>query len=94
MLQFSSAERQVSYTNFGVYDATNWGIEVLVEAVAQGTASFGIDFVERASAARLYFFVLRKPKSLHSWPSCIIAFSEANGLIAKYITPMMGGARS
>ena len=45
VLQLSSAGGQVAYPNFSLYHATKWGIEGFVEAVAQETASFGIDFV-------------------------------------------------
>ena len=45
VLQLSSTGGQVAYPNFSLYHATKWGIEGFVEAVAQETASFGIDFV-------------------------------------------------
>lgn len=45
ILQVSSEGGQIAYPNFSVYHATKWGIEGFVEAVAQETAPFGIDFV-------------------------------------------------
>ncbi|MCC8392793.1 SDR family oxidoreductase [Paraburkholderia sp. MMS20-SJTR3] len=45
VLQLSSTGGQVAYPNFSVYHATKWGIEGFVEAVAQETAGFGIDFI-------------------------------------------------
>jgi NAD(P)-dependent dehydrogenase (short-subunit alcohol dehydrogenase family) len=45
ILQVASEGGQVAYPNFALYHATKWGIEGFVEAVAQETASFGIDFV-------------------------------------------------
>lgn len=45
VLQVSSTGGQVAYPNFSVYHATKWGIEGFVEAVAQETAGFGIDFI-------------------------------------------------
>ena len=44
VLQVSSEGGQIAYPNFSVYHATKWGIEGFVEAVAQETASFGIEF--------------------------------------------------
>lgn len=44
IMQVSSEGGQIAYPNFSVYHATKWGIEGFVEAVAQETASFGIDF--------------------------------------------------
>ena len=45
VLQLSSTGGQVAYPAFSVYHATKWGIEGFVEAVAQETASFAIDFI-------------------------------------------------
>ncbi len=45
VLQLSSTGGQVAYPAFSIYHATKWGIEGFVEAVAQETAGFGIDFI-------------------------------------------------
>ena len=44
VLQLSSEGGQIAYPGFSFYHATKWGIEGFVEAVAQETAPFGIDF--------------------------------------------------
>lgn len=44
VLQVSSEGGQIAYPNFSLYHATKWGIEGFVEAVAQETKSFGIQF--------------------------------------------------
>lgn len=44
ILQLSSEGGQTAYPNFSLYHATKWGIEGFVEAVAQETAPFGIEF--------------------------------------------------
>jgi NAD(P)-dependent dehydrogenase (short-subunit alcohol dehydrogenase family) len=45
ILQASSEGGQIAYPNFSLYHATKWGIEGLVEAVAQEVAPCGIDIV-------------------------------------------------
>jgi len=45
IMQVSSEGGQIAYPNFSLYDATKWGIEGFVEAVAQEVAPFGIDFI-------------------------------------------------
>jgi len=44
VIQVSSEGGQIAYPNFSIYHATKWGIEGFVEAVAQETAPFGIQF--------------------------------------------------
>lgn len=44
VLQLSSEGGQIAYPAFSFYHATKWGIEGFVEAVAQETAPFAIDF--------------------------------------------------
>jgi NAD(P)-dependent dehydrogenase (short-subunit alcohol dehydrogenase family) len=44
VLQFSSEGGQLAYPGFSLYHATKWGIEGFVEAIAQETAPFGIEF--------------------------------------------------
>ena len=45
IMQVSSEGGQVAYPNFGIYHASKWGVEGFIEAVAQETAPFGIDFI-------------------------------------------------
>jgi NAD(P)-dependent dehydrogenase (short-subunit alcohol dehydrogenase family) len=44
ILQVSSEGGQIAYPNFSLYNATKWGIEGFVEAVAREVAPFGIQF--------------------------------------------------
>ena len=43
IIQVSSEGGQVTYPGFGLYHATKWGIEGLIETMAQEVAPFGID---------------------------------------------------
>ena len=45
IVQVSSEGGQVTYPGFGLYHATKWGIEGLIETMAQEIAPFGIDCV-------------------------------------------------